>query len=234
MEEDIGTDGMRGSGNLLRLVLQRGASALAILALTLFLPAGTFQFWEAWVFLAVVTTSATLLVGYFIRRDPKLIERRMRMKEKEAGQRKIMKFSYVVFGLSCLIPGLDRRCGWSDVSVPLVLAADFLIIAGYLIFAAVLKVNSYASRVIEVESGQTVVSTGPYAVVRHPLYVASLLIFVFAPLALGSYWGLPFSAMTIPVIVARIRNEEQVLASGLRGYAEYMRSTRFRLIPGLW
>jgi protein-S-isoprenylcysteine O-methyltransferase Ste14 len=234
MSGAIATEGPRAPGDLSRLVLRRGVAALLILALMLFLPAGTFQFWEAWVFLALIATSSALVIGYFIRRDPALIERRMRMKEKEAGQKKIMKFSYAVYGLSCLIPGLDRRWEWSDVPVSLVLAADFLVIAGYLVFSAVLKVNSYASRVIEVEPAQTVVSTGPYALVRHPLYVASLLIFVFAPLALGSYWGLPFSAMTIPVIVARIRNEEEVLAARLSGYALYMRSTRFRLIPGIW
>ena len=156
------------------------------------------------------------------------------MKEKEQAQKKIMKFSYIVFILTFLIPGFDKRFEWSSVPVVLILAADLIVFLGYLIFVAVLKANRYASRIIEVERGQTVVTTGPYAVVRHPMYVGALLINVFGPLALGSYWAMLASVSFIPVVVARIVNEEHVLTNELTGYTDYTHRTKYRLIPGIW
>jgi protein-S-isoprenylcysteine O-methyltransferase Ste14 len=133
-----------------------------------------------------------------------------------------------------LLPGFDRRFGWSDVPVALVIAADVLVFAGYALFFLVLRENSYASRVVEVTEGQKVISSGPYALVRHPMYLGAMTMYVFSPLALGSYVALIPAVLIIPILVARIRNEEQVLAQELPGYTEYMQRTRFRVVPGVW
>ena len=132
------------------------------------------------------------------------------------------------------LPGLDFRFGWSEVPVTVVLAADGIIFLGYLIFSLTLRENSYASRVVEVEKEQTVISTGPYAIVRHPMYLGILLIYLFTPIALGSYLAVSVFFLFVPLLVYRIRNEEEVLVRELPGYSEYRKKTRYRLIPFVW
>jgi protein-S-isoprenylcysteine O-methyltransferase Ste14 len=227
-------DRPRDVGKLKRAVFVRGFVVLGVLGITLFVPAGTLAYWEAWVFMAIVAIPAAFFLSHLLRTDPQVLERRMRVKEKEPGQKTIMKFSYAVFILSFLTPGFDRRFGLSSVPFVIILAADVIVFLGYVIFVIVVKANRYASRIIEVEPGQRVISTGPYAVVRHPMYVGALLINVFAPLALGSYWAMIASVLFIPIFVARIMNEEVLLTRELHGYADYTRRTRYRLIPGIW
>jgi protein-S-isoprenylcysteine O-methyltransferase Ste14 len=140
----------------------------------------------------------------------------------------------VLFFIGLLIPGLDHRYGWSDVPLGTVLAADALVIAGYTLIFLVFRENSFASRVVEVVPGQRVVSTGPYAVVRHPMYLGSSIMWLATPVALGSYWALPFFFFIPAVLVYRILNEEEVLLRELPGYREYMQNVRYRLIPGIW
>jgi len=213
-----------------------GRIALGILALgvLLFLPAGTIAFWEAWLYLAILYIPMFFALIYFIKNDPELLERRMRLKEKEIRQKLIVKFGWIYFILAFLIPGFDKRYGWSDIPVVAVIAADIIALLGYGIFILVLKENSYASRIIEVEPEQKVISTGPYAIVRHPMYVGVMLMYIFSPLALDSYWALLPSLMIIPLIVVRILNEEHVLEKDLAGYKEYRQKVRYRLIPGIW
>jgi protein-S-isoprenylcysteine O-methyltransferase Ste14 len=172
--------------------------------------------------------------AYFIRKDPGLLERRMRAKEKERRQIIITSLGTPVFLGIYLLPGFDRRYGWSSVPALVVIAADILVLAGYALFVRVLKENSYASRIVEVEERQKVITTGPYAMVRHPMYVAVMIMFGLTPLALGSYWAVVPALSLILVLVARIRNEEKVLADELAGYREYMRRVKFRLVPGIW
>ncbi|MGR8981457.1 MAG: methyltransferase family protein, partial [Gammaproteobacteria bacterium] len=138
------------------------------------------------------------------------------------------------FVLIFLVPGFDQRYDGSDVSPFVVITADILVLVGYGICFLVFKENPYASRVIEVEPGQEVITTGPYAIVRHPMYFGVLLIFLATPLALGSYWALWPAAFIIPILMARIRNEENVLARNLKGYQEYLQSTPYRLLPRIW
>ena len=220
--------------SLKKTVLSRASLVLIFMGMILFLPAGTLAYWQAWVWLAVWFIPASFLIAHYLRTDPALIERRIRMKEKEHAQKRIMSAAFVLFIVAFLIPGFDRRYGWSFVPIPVVLIADCFILAGYLFFIRVLKENRYASRTIEVVPGQHVVTTGPYAVVRHPMYVAALAIYLSSPLALGSFCSLPVCALFIPILVARIRNEEEVLVQKLDGYVEYMRNTPYRLIPGIW
>lgn len=200
----------------------------------LVLPAGTLAYWEAWVYLAILLIPMTLTAAYLLARDPELLERRMRAKEKDAAQSKIVAFSAVFFLAALLIPGFDRRFGWSHVPLLAVLAADLFVLAGYGLFILVLRENRSASRIIEVEAGQRVVTTGPYAVVRHPMYTAVTLMALATPIALGSWWAFVPVPLLVAVLVARIQNEERLLANELTGYREYMRTTSYRLIPGVW
>jgi len=214
--------------------LVRFVPGIAIFVAVLFLPAGTLVYWEAWVYLAILFIPMIFVLVHLIRNNPELLERRLRMREKEAQQRLIIKISYLYFFTAFLLPGFDRRYGWSSVPAAVVIVADLVVLLGYGVFVLVLRENRYASRVIEVEQQQEVITTGPYAWVRHPMYLGVLLMYVASPLALGSYWGIIPTVLLIVLLVARIRNEESVLLSQLEGYREYAAQTRYRLFPGIW
>ena len=199
-----------------------------------FLPAGTLRYWQAWAYLTILCVLMLVATVLLLKKDPGLLERRLQMKEKEKEQKRIIKISYLIFPAIYLFSGFDRRYGWSSVPAGSVIAADILILAGYSLFLRVLRENSYASRIIEVEQKQKVVTTGPYAVVRHPLYSAVLIMYAICPLALGSLWAMISVPFLAALLVARIRNEEKVLATKLQGYPDYMRRVRYRIIPGVW
>jgi protein-S-isoprenylcysteine O-methyltransferase Ste14 len=209
-------------------------AAILILPALLIGSAGTFNYWEAWTFLAILLVPMLLTAGILLARDPELLARRLRTGEKDPAQVRIVALSGLCFLAIMLIPGFDRRFGWSTVPLPVVVAADLIVVLAYALFIRVLWENRSASRIIEVESGQRVVSTGPYAVVRHPMYAAVTLIALATPMALGSWWALLPSGCLVAVMTARIRNEERVLVDELGGYREYMRITVYRLIPGVW
>ncbi len=210
------------------------SAGFIIAALFLFVPAGSLQYWQAWVYLGVLFIPVVFVVNYFIRKDPGLLERRMKGREKYGPQKWIQAITGVVFFVGFLVPGLDYRFGWSVVPVPLVLAADGIVALGYFLVFLVFRENSYTSRIIDVERGQQVVSTGPYAVIRHPMYLGVTLMFMATPLALGSWWAVPVFLLLPAFLVFRIRNEEEVLARDLPGYADYCRNVKYRLIPGIW
>lgn len=226
--------GQASQGELIRMVIVRYLLALLILFAIFFLPAGTLAYWEAWVYLAIIFIPMSFVLIYLFKNDPGLLARRMRVREKEAEQKLIIKLAYIPFLLAFLLPGFDKRFGWSNVPMAMVVVAEVLVLLGYGMVFLVFRVNRYASRVVEVEQGQTVISSGPYAVIRHPMYLGSLLLYISSPLALGSYWAMIPALLIIPVIVARIWNEESVLARDLTGYQEYMQKTHYRLIPGIW
>ena len=205
-----------------------------LMGLMLFLPAGSLHYWQAWIYFGVLFIPMSFMVYYFLKKDPELLERRMRMREKEEKQKTIIKFAYIFFFIGFIIPGLDHRYHWSNVPVLLVIAANAIVLSGYIFIFFVLRENSYASRIIEVEKGQKVISTGPYAIVRHPMYLGVLLMLLFTPLALGSYWALIFFLPLFPLIVFRLLNEEEVLLRELPGYEEYCQKTRYRLFPFIW
>jgi len=221
-------------GELIKMVSARLLVVIPLLLAMFFLPAGTFAYWEAWVYLTVLLIPMFLVLIYLLKNDPELLARRMRMREKETEQKLITKFSYVYFLLAFLLPGFDKRFEWSNVPVAVVIVADILVLLGYGVFFLVLRENRYASRIIEVEQEQKVISSGPYAIVRHPMYLGVSLMYILSPLALGSYWAMIPSLLIIPLLVARIRNEESVLGRELKGYQEYMQKTKYRLIPGIW
>lgn len=219
---------------LTRKVYGRAVLAVPVLWAILFVPAGTLDYWEAWVYLAILLIPMFLVFRYLLKNDPRLLERRMQMREKEEAQRRIIKFSSLYFLVAFMLPGFDRRWGWSDVPPAVVLAADLLVMLGYSVFVLVLRENQYASRIVEVEQGQKVISTGPYAFVRHPMYLGVMVMYLASPLALGSYWALLPALLIIPTLVARIINEEKLLDGELAGYPQYKQVTRYRLVPGIW
>lgn len=219
---------------LLKLVFSRLIVAFPVLMAMLFLTAGTFSYWEAWVYLAVLIIPMSFALVYLVNHSPELLERRMRLKEKEPAQKLIIVIAFFCFFFAFLLPGLDQRFGWSQVPATVVIAADGVVLLGYGIVFLVFRVNPYASRVVEVEPGQKVISSGPYAVVRHPMYLGDSLMFFLSPLALGSYWAMIPALGIELLLVARIKDEERVLMRDLEEYPEYMQKTVYRLIPGVW
>ena len=220
--------------SLIKMVILRFGMFFVVMGLMFFLPAGNFNYWEAWLYMAILVTPIVIFLFYLIKHDPELLERRMRTKEKESQQKTITKIGSLIFILIYLIPGFDQRYGWSSVPIAIIIIADIIVFLGYLLFIHVLLENSYASRVVEVEQQQKVITTGPYKIVRHPLYLAVLLMYSFGPLALDSYWAMIGSVLLILILVARIKNEEKVLSKELDGYQNYLEKTKYRLVPGVW
>jgi len=219
---------------LTRLVLSRYLMAFFVLAAMFFIPAGTLAYWEAWLYLAILFIPMFFVGLWLLKNDPELLERRMRFREKETTQKRVINFSLIWFLLAFVLPGFDYRFGWSNVPVWVVLAAALLVLLGYFMVFWVFRENSYASRVIEVAQGQKVIDTGPYALVRHPMYAGSIILYVFSPLALGSWWAMIPALPIIPVLIVRLLNEEEILLRDLPGYAAYRQKVRFRLLPGVW
>jgi protein-S-isoprenylcysteine O-methyltransferase Ste14 len=215
-----------------------GLAWLAVaMAAMIFVPAATLRYPEAWAFLAVFVGCALAITLYLMARDPKLLERRVRagpVAEQRPGQKLIQAAASFCFLATMAVPGLDRRYGWSHVPLPLVVAGDALVALGFWLVFRVFRENTYTSSVIEVAGGQTVVDTGPYALVRHPMYAGALVLLLGVPLALGSWWGLCTLAPMTAVIVVRLLDEEKFLAANLQGYAQYREKVRHRLIPRVW
>ncbi len=203
----------------------------------LFLPAGSFRFWQGWVYFVMMFAFAVSALGYFYKHDPQLIERRLKRgwrQETVREQKLIMKFLAAIMVIAFLLPGLDHRFGWSHTPLWLTMVAQASVLGGCLMIFWTFKSNSFAASTIRVESGQRVISTGPYGIVRHPMYLGAAIWLLFTPLALGSYFALPVFALLIPLIVFRLLNEETVLRQELCGYSEYCLHTRFRLVPFFW
>lgn len=213
------------------------AALTAVMAAVIFICAGTVHYWEAWVFLAVFSGATALTTADLLKRDPALLERRLRggpTAEKEASQRTIMSLASLGFLGLVAVPALDRRFGWSEVPTLIVLAGDALVAVGFFLVALVFRSNPYASATVEVAADQRVVSTGPYAIVRHPMYASVLPYLVGTPLALGSWWGLAALGAMVPALIWRLLDEERVLERRLPGYREYQERVRYRLIPFVW
>jgi protein-S-isoprenylcysteine O-methyltransferase Ste14 len=213
------------------------AQLFVVVAAMLFVPPWTLDYWQAWLFLAVFFGAATAVTVDLMRRDPALLARRMRAgpaAEQQPRQRVIQFVAMVAFLAVLLFPAIDRRFGWSTLPPSAVIAGDGLVALGFFVVFLVFRENSFTSATIEIGSGQTVISTGPYAVVRHPMYAGALIMFFGVPLALGSWWGLltivPFAA----VLAWRLLEEETYLAEHLPGYPDYRRLVRWRLVPFVW
>ncbi len=207
-----------------------------LIAFALFLSAGTFNYWQAWIYLAVGALSSVPLTLYIIK-DPILLENRTKA-GPSAEQRPIQKIIVLCMGLPAIatfiVPGLDHRFGWSSVPSWLSIVGDLLIIVSMWMVYRVFKENSFGSATVEIEKDQKVISTGPYAIVRNPMYSSAAVYFIGMSLALGSYWGLIPAVLTVLGLVWRLFDEEKFLAQNLPGYREYCTKVRWRLIPGIF
>jgi protein-S-isoprenylcysteine O-methyltransferase Ste14 len=216
-------------GGLLILVL--------VLAALLFVPAWTFDYWQAWAFLAIHSTSSLAITLYLMKKDRKLLERRMNggpTAEKEPVQKIIMFIVSLGFIGLIALPAFDHRFAWSHTPPHVALAGDVLVVLGWLVIFFVFKQNTFTSAIIELAPDQTVISTGPYALVRHPMYAGGLVMLLGIPIALGSWWGLLVIAAMTPALIWRLFDEEKFLARNLPGYSEYQKKVRYRLIPQVW
>jgi protein-S-isoprenylcysteine O-methyltransferase Ste14 len=208
-----------------------------ILGLLLFIPAWTILYWQAWVYLAVFFGSSGVITLYLMKNDPALLARRLSagpQAEKEKTQKIIMFLVSLVFGATFIVSAFDYRFMWSDVPPYVVIAADILVAVAFFIIFLVYKENTFGSATIQVDKEQKVISTGPYALVRHPMYSGGLLMFLATPPALGSWWGLLSFVPFALLIVWRLFDEEKLLAKNLPGYIEYQHKVRSRLIPGFF
>jgi len=209
-------------------------SGFFILALLLFLPAGTWDYPNAWLFMALLFVPMLILGAWLFFKAPELLKKRLKGKEKENTQKAVVAVSALAFVVSFVLCALDFRFGWTYVPKWLVIIAAILQLASYGLYAAVMKQNAYLSRTVEIQQGQKLVDTGLYGIVRHPMYTATVLMFIAMPLVLGSWIGFVLMLSYPIVIVQRIKNEERVLSEGLEGYEEYKLRVRYRLIPYLW
>jgi protein-S-isoprenylcysteine O-methyltransferase Ste14 len=210
---------------------------LVVLGLLLFLPDGTFNYWQAWVFLAVFALSTWIPTLYLLRTNPVALERRMTggpAAEARPAQKVVMAGLYLSFIAMFVVSALDHRFGWSTPPAAVCVVGDVLVAIGLVMVVLVIIQNNYAATTVRVESGQTVVSSGLYGLVRHPMYTANVIMMIGLPLSLGSYWGLVFVAPGLMVLASRIRDEEKLLEGELAGYREYTQKVRYRLVPGMW
>lgn len=205
-----------------------------LMGLCLFLPAGTIHYPGGWLFLVLLFIPMVLLGGYLFFRAPDLLQKRLNGRERERTQSFVVAASGLVFLASFLLAGFDFRFGWSRVPSPLVILGALLLLASYGLYARVMQENAYLSRTIEVQEGQKVIDTGLYATVRHPMYTATIFLFLSMTLVLGSWISFCMMLLYPVLIVLRIRNEEQVLKAGLVGYEDYCRRVKYRLLPHIW
>ena len=207
---------------------------LVVVGVLLFLPAGTLEYWQGWLFVGVLFVPMFVAGIVLMFRQPELLRKRLEAKEEEKEQKWVVALSGLLFIAMFVVAGLNRRYMWWMLPNWAVYAAAGLFLVGYLLYAEVLRENVWLSRTIEVQEHQKVVDTGLYGIVRHPMYAATLLLFLSMPLVLGSLWAFAIMLCYIPVISKRIRNEERVLEEGLEGYREYKQRVRYKVIPYLW
>ena len=209
-------------------------AGLVIMALLLFLPAGTMHYLGGWRLLLLLFVPMLIFGIVLVIAAPDLLARRLKSKEKRSVQSGIIRFSGLMFIAGFVVAGLDFRFVWSVVPQAVVYTAEALFLISYILYAEVMRENEWLSRTVEVSVGQTVVSTGLYSIVRHPMYTTTVLLFLTMPLILGSWWAFAIFMLYIPMIVARIIDEERLLAVELDGYAEYCKRVRWRLLPFVW
>ncbi len=219
---------------LLLSALVKLAVGFLLIALLLFIPAGTIRYFNAWLFIGLLFIPMTLLGCVLFFKAPSLLEKRLNNKETENTQKRVVAISGMMFLSTFIAAGLDYRFEITRVPFWLVILSSVLFLASYLIYAEVMRENAYLSRTVEVQKNQRVIDTGLYGVVRHPMYFATVLMFLSIPLILGSFLSLVFLLPYPFVIVARIKNEEEVLERELDGYSEYKKRVKYKLIPFVW
>ena len=209
-------------------------SGLVIVGLLLFLPAGTFSYWQGWLLMGILFVPMFIAGLVMMKKSPDLLRRRLDVKEQEAEQKTVIALSGLMFLAAFLVAGLNFRFGWIVLPDWVSWAAAVVFLLAYALYAEVLRENVWLSRTVEVQENQKVIDTGLYGVVRHPMYMTTLLLFLAMPLVLGSPFSFVIMLFYLPIIAKRIRNEEKVLESGLEGYTEYKKRVRYKVIPFVW
>lgn len=219
---------------LLVQALVKFLAGLILFGLLLFLPAGTFEYWNAWVLIAALFGPMLFLGAVLLIKSPELLAKRLASKEKESQQKTVVALSALMFLASFILAGLDFRYGWTSLPSWMIWTSTGVLLLSYLMYAEVMRENAYLSRTIEVQDNQKVIDTGLYGIVRHPMYSATVFLFLSMPLILGSMMSFVVMLVYIPIINARIKNEEKVLSEGLPGYQEYKQKVRSKVIPFIW
>lgn len=218
---------------LIQAIGKFSVGALGV-GLLVFLPAGTLDWWNGWLLMGLLFVPMFAAGLIMLAKNPDLLRKRLQNKEEQSEQKLVILLSGLMFLGGFVAAGLDRRFGWSSFPDWLVGLASVLFLVAYLIYAEVLRENTYLSRTVEVQQGQTVIDTGLYGLVRHPMYSATILLFLSMPLILGSWPSFVIFLVYPAIIIKRLKNEEQVLAEGLPGYAEYQKKVVWRLFPHVW
>ena len=214
--------------------ISRFLAGLLLVAGLLFIPAGTWDYPQGWLLIGILFVPMFIAGLVMMKKNPELLKKRLNVRERESEQRSIILFSGIMFLAAFLSAGLSFRHSWLMLPVPVTIIAAIVFLAAYALYAEVLRENTYLSRTVEVQEDQKVIDTGLYGIVRHPMYMVTVLLFLAMPLVLGSVISFVIMLCYIPIIVKRIRNEEQVLQEGLPGYGKYMEKVKYRLFPFIW
>ena len=214
--------------------IRKFVSGIVIIGIILFVPAGSFGFWQGWLLMGILFVPMLVAGLIMMKRSPDLLRKRLNAKEEQPEQKTVLFLSGLMFIAAFVVAGLNFRFGWLTLPnwIPILFAVVFLL--AYTLYAEVMRENVYLSRTVEVQENQQVVDTGLYGIVRHPMYMTTLLLFLSMPLVLGSLISFLIMFLYLPIIAKRMRNEEQVLSEGLPGYAEYMKKVKYRVIPFIW
>ena len=214
--------------------ISRFSAGLLLVGGLLLIPAGTWNYPQGWLLIGILFVPMFVAGLVMLRRNPELLKKRLSVREEQTEQRRVILFSGIMFLMAFIAAGLSFRHGWLMLPVPVSLIAAIVFLAAYVLYAEVLRENTYLSRTVEVQENQKVIDTGLYGLVRHPMYMATVFLFLAMPLVLGSVISFLIMLAYIPIITKRIRNEEQVLSEGLPGYRDYMEKVKYRLIPFVW
>ena len=225
---------MQGSSKLFIQALTKFLAGLLLVSILVFLPAGTLAYWQAWLLIGILFIPMFIAGLVMMKKSPDLLRKRLNAKEEQDEQKTVMLLSGLMFLAAFVLAGLNFRFGWIVLPGWVSYAAAAVFLAAYALYAEVLRENVYLSRTVEVQENQKVINTGLYGIVRHPMYMTTLLLFLSMPLVLGSPVSFLIMLLYIPIIAKRIRNEEQVLERGLDGYTEYKEQVRYKVIPFIW
>ena len=235
-EDDINQNkkGYYMNGKLFAQAITKVISGLLLVGFLLFLPAGSFLYWNGWLLIAVLFVPMIVAGFVMMKKNPELLRKRLNVKEEQSEQKTVIVLSGVMFLAAFIVAGLNFRFGWIVLQNWIVYAATAVFLLGYILYAEVLRENAYLSRTVEVQENQKVIDTGLYGIVRHPMYMSTFLLFLSMPLVLGSVISFVIMLVYIPIIAKRIRNEEQVLEEGLAGYSDYKKQVKYKVIPYVW
>ena len=225
---------MKENMKLLFQALTKYVLGLVMIGAMLFWPAGTFNYWNAWLFIALLFIPMFILGVILFIKDKELLRKRLKSKEKETEQKEVILISLLLFIGGFIIAGFDFKYGWSYLPKEVTIVSSIILLVSYILYAEVMRENTYLSRTVEVQENQKVIDTGLYSVVRHPMYFATTLLFLSFPLVLGSFVSFIIFLIFPFTLVKRIKNEEKVLEEGLKGYKEYKQKVKYKMIPFIW